>query len=415
MVSFSLRFLMAKKTALLLRRKLPLRRRKQPDLTLTSRIRRRIEPSLHLPLDLVAEILCRLSVKQLSQLRCVCKSWNSLISEDCNFAKKQLRLSTTSSCQDHRHHLFLKSSQFLHLQCPISNIFINSKDATISSYYLKEGKSIGGYVSTCDGILCYMIDNSSVLLFNPSIRSKFIILPSLKFPEETITSISYTLLYDRFVDSYKVIAFNALSTKREISVHILGTDHWRRMQDFPILDSGQSLLDNREGIFVSDSVNWLVSEFIVSLDLENESYQKLSLPVSNVQLRTSRFVTLGTLRGCLSLLLSGKCFADVWIMKEFGNEKSWTKLLTVPYFKEWGVLRINKVLYISEDHQVLMEIFAKCVGEYKYMLVVYDSINNTFQFPEFQNKIYDDMVPEVYVESLISPFYIVNNHSNLPP
>ncbi|PNX83148.1 F-box/kelch-repeat protein, partial [Trifolium pratense] len=227
---------MAKKTALLLRRKLPLRRRKQPDLTLTSRIRRRrIQPSPHLPFDLVVEILCRVSVKQLSQLRCVCKSWNSLISEDSNFAKKQFRLS--SSCEEHRHHLFLKSSEFLHLQCPISNILINSKDVTMSSYYLKEGKSIGGFVSTCD-------------------------------------------------------------------------------------------------------------DFIVSLHLENESYQKLSLPVSNVQLRTSRFVTLGTLRGCLSLVISGKCFADVWIMKEFGNQNSWTKLLTVPYFKKEAcgflVLRISK-------------------------------------------------------------------------
>ncbi|CAJ2641364.1 unnamed protein product [Trifolium pratense] len=239
MVAFCLRFLMAKKTALLLRRKLPLRRRKQPDLTLTSRIRRRrIQPSPHLPFDLVVEILCRVSVKQLSQLRCVCKSWNSLISEDSNFAKKQFRLS--SSCEEHRHHLFLKSSEFLHLQCPISNILINSKDVTMSSYYLKEGKSIGGFVSTCDGILCYKINNSSLVLFNPSIRSKFIILPSLKFPEDT--SISYTLLYDRFVDSYKVIAFNALSTKREVSVHILGTDYWKRIQDFPILHSGQSLL-----------------------------------------------------------------------------------------------------------------------------------------------------------------------------
>jgi hypothetical protein len=92
-------------------------------------------------------------------------------------------------------------------------------------------------------------------------------------------------------------------------------------------------------------------------------------------------------------------------MKEFGNEKSWTKLLTVPYFKAWGLCRLNKVLYISEDDQVLMEIYM-AVTVPTYRVVVYDSINNTFQFPEFQNKIHgnDYMAPEVYVESLISPF-----------
>jgi hypothetical protein len=170
----------------------PLRRRKQPH-----RRRRRIQPqptvTVHLPFDLVAEILCRLSVKQLTQLRCVCKSWNSLISEDSNFAKKHLHLST--SCQG-RHHLILKSTQYLkskqlfHLQCPISTIFI-SKDATMSRYSLsKEGISKGGYVSTCDGILCYEIDNgSSALLFNPSIRNtKSMILPSLIFPDQVFKS-----------------------------------------------------------------------------------------------------------------------------------------------------------------------------------------------------------------------------------
>ncbi|MCI54852.1 F-box/kelch-repeat protein, partial [Trifolium medium] len=45
-----------------------------------------------LPFDLVSEILCRLPVKLLLQLRCLCKSLNSLIS-DPKFAKKHLRLS----------------------------------------------------------------------------------------------------------------------------------------------------------------------------------------------------------------------------------------------------------------------------------------------------------------------------------
>jgi hypothetical protein len=85
-------------------------------------------------------------------------------------------------------------------------------------------------------------------------------------------------------------------------------------------------------------------------------------------------------------------------------------LLTVPYFKEWGLCHLDRVLYISEDDQVLMEIHMvkKKPGQivHTYRVTVYDSINNTFQFPEFQNKIHgnDYMAPEVYVESLISPF-----------
>ncbi|MCH86633.1 F-box/kelch-repeat protein [Trifolium medium] len=53
-------------------------------------------PSLPtLPFDLIPEILSRQPVKLLLQFRCVCKSWNSLIS-DPKFAKKHLSLSTTT-------------------------------------------------------------------------------------------------------------------------------------------------------------------------------------------------------------------------------------------------------------------------------------------------------------------------------
>ncbi|RHN45342.1 putative F-box domain-containing protein [Medicago truncatula] len=56
-------------------------------------------PLPSLPLDLVAEILCRLPVKLLLQFRCVCKSFKSLIS-DHKFGKKHLHCqqsATTSS------------------------------------------------------------------------------------------------------------------------------------------------------------------------------------------------------------------------------------------------------------------------------------------------------------------------------
>jgi len=47
-----------------------------------------------LPFDLIPEILCRLPVELLLQLRCICKSRNSLIN-DCKCAKEHLSLSTT--------------------------------------------------------------------------------------------------------------------------------------------------------------------------------------------------------------------------------------------------------------------------------------------------------------------------------
>jgi hypothetical protein len=75
-----------------------------------------------LPLDIIAEILCGLPVKLLLQLRCVCKSWKSLISNP-KFAKKHLSLST--ACQ-----LYFRSysdplDKYILTSYPLHSIFTN--------------------------------------------------------------------------------------------------------------------------------------------------------------------------------------------------------------------------------------------------------------------------------------------------
>ncbi|XP_058754910.1 F-box/kelch-repeat protein At3g23880-like [Vicia villosa] len=236
------------------------------------------------------------------------------------------------------------------------------------------------------------------MLCNPFIR-KFKILPPLKVPDQSSVEIFYILVHDSFINNYKIIAVNHLSRKIEASVHILGTDHWRRIRNVP---DPNLILESRLGTFVNDSVNWLVCaavRSIVSLDLEKkESYKKFALPVFD---DITSFLTLGTLRGCLSLLFDKRDeFCDVWIMKEYGNEKSWTKLLIVPHMKESHFYGYTKALYISEDDKVLMECMKMGISS----LVVYDSINNNFKIPKFQYKNEGEMTPDVYVESLISPW-----------
>ncbi|XP_058754884.1 F-box/kelch-repeat protein At3g23880-like [Vicia villosa] len=366
-------------------------RRKQPQPTITS---------LHLPFDLVEEeILCRLPVKHLLRLRCVCKPCNSLISSDSNFANKHLRL---SSANYDRHHLILSSPEFVLFHSPISSFF-RSANITMSIYSLRESlnKKIlyANRASTCDGIICFKIDNSSALLCNPSIR-KFKILPLISFSDQGYFQTLYTLYtLVCFTNKYKIIAVYTSSLKKEVHVHTLGTDYWRRIQDYP---GPNFILRARSGTFVNDSVNWLTREsdscaqYIVSLDLEKELYQKLSLPVFDVHFTTSCVTTLGTLRGCLSLFCYRDMFCDVWIMKEYGNQKSWTKLLTVPPMRDCHYYSCSEVFYISKDDQVLMEVMKSGY----FTLVVYDSINNIFKIPNFQNYA---MTPDVYVESLISP------------
>jgi F-box interacting protein len=194
---------------------------------------------------------------------------------------------------------------------------------------------------SCDGILCIHsttnIDERSAVLWNPSIK-KFKRLPPFEY--EWKYSPIYSFGYDHFIDSYKIIVVTSSCFEIrniEVSVHTLGTNYWRRIHEIPI--SGWI---RESGIFVSGTINWMVLDVskirlsaIVSLDLEKETYQMLPQP----DLEGNLWKSLGILRDCLYIFDSNDgMFFDVWIMKEYGNRESWTKLCCVPPMR-------NEVLY----------------------------------------------------------------------
>ncbi|KAI5390680.1 hypothetical protein KIW84_075833, partial [Lathyrus oleraceus] len=115
------------------------------------------------------EILSRLHVKQLINLRCVCKAWNDLISGDSNLAKKHLLVST---CNQDCHHIITSSQhmppEFLLSGSPFTSIFAPTSHPTQFRYPLTEILEIlaqnslyNGRLDTsvCDGILCFRLPN----------------------------------------------------------------------------------------------------------------------------------------------------------------------------------------------------------------------------------------------------------------
>ncbi|CAK8531011.1 unnamed protein product [Lathyrus sativus] len=356
-------------------------------------------PLPSLPFDLVVEILSGLPVRTLMQLRCVCKSWKSLIS-DSEFAKKQLCASMSITS---RHHLILSvRSEFLSMACSLSSFFEEGTTTTMQLEYPPEinQTSIVHLVGSCHGILCFKHDRGRVLLWNPSIR-KFTKLPLLEEAGHH-SSFQFSFGYDNFSDSYKVVAVSCYETyvindiwahKYQVNVHTLGTNSWRKMQDLLyniILDSG---------IFVSGTINWLAWRdwhppgVILSLDFEKESYQELLLP--DFGGLGIDMLDLGMSKDCLLILSHGDTFTDVWLMKEFGNKESWTKLFRVP--TDGGYNIEAWLLYFSEDDQVLVGIYPK--------FVIYNSRDGTFKDRSNQNINSSWVERDVYLESLISPCF----------
>lgn len=156
----------------------------------------------------------------------------------------------------------------------------------------------------------------------------------------------------------------------------MGTDFWKSIPELPF----GAVSVGHSGQFVRGAINWLAynhshHSFIVSFDLEKESYQKILLPDNTTACR------LGVWKDCM-WLISGP---HLWLMKEYGNKESWTKLFTIS-------CDFSRVIDILEDHQVLLKHMDK--------MIVYDFKNHTFKsidFTEFHNVSY----PQVSIESLI--------------
>ena len=201
-------------------------------------------------------------MKLLLQLRYLRKSFNSLIS-DPKFAKKHLRLSTTS------HNLMVTSTknnpgELLLFDSPISSTYSTSRVRQTQHIHLIHREN--GYnpplhswfldVCSCDGIPLFIVGHCIPILWNPSIR-KFNKLPPLDqnhrlrdpFP-------SYSFGYDHFIDNYKVIVIFLVENEgkriNEVRVYTLGTNYWRRIKDLPSSNRFRGF-----EMFLSGIVNWL--------------------------------------------------------------------------------------------------------------------------------------------------------------
>jgi F-box interacting protein len=124
---------------------------------------------------------------------------------------------------------------------PLHSIF-NSVTINATQLHLPFKQQWYSIVGSCHGILCLVVNEHSLILWNHSIR-KFTKLPSLKSPIMD-SYITYGFGYDPLGENYKVVVVFSYDSGNRIletktNVHTLGTNSWRMIEgNFPVTKDG---------------------------------------------------------------------------------------------------------------------------------------------------------------------------------
>ncbi|KAB2623837.1 F-box/kelch-repeat protein [Pyrus ussuriensis x Pyrus communis] len=335
--------------------------------------------------DIIIEILSRLPVRSLLQFRCVCKSWCALISNP-HFVTKHLSHAVLT-CMNNRTFTLFFSSTRIH-----SIVHVALTDQQSDSHVRVTGKELDfpvripdivltRIVGSCNGLICLQVNCNKIIIWNPCTgQSK--VLPKPLYSG----SLFYGFGYDSTTDDYKVIRGSSKTTlgSKEVTIQVfsLKSDSWRRSADD---DHGNYIHLKGKGCFLNGALHWVevsmvASRILCCRCLGNNNYV---------------FVGVGVGKNCLFVYsYSMETDLRIWVMKEYGVAKSWTKVVKISLDQILPDERNEsfKPLCILENDEVLLD--------YKRnILALYNPKGKTFR----NIAVGTQSEVAVYMETLVSP------------
>ncbi|XP_027151024.1 F-box protein CPR1-like [Coffea eugenioides] len=347
----------------------------------------------YIPYHLLAHVLLGLPFDSLLRSRGVSKSWRALV-DSSEFIKMHLhRAQQEANSSNGIKIIALNQNTFytldLDLEAHSSSTSASAKQVNCPSDY--SGNEVR-LIGSCNSLLCLKYPyRREIVLWNPWIQKSWK-LPS--FPVEySMYGRAPFLLgfgYDRVNDDYKVL--NRISSTSlfdtdqsrwcdEVFVYSLKMNTWRRTERFLFKVSDNDCYCTADCILANGALHWFMKErrsngvsYIVSFDLSSEEFRKMSCPRY-----PENYVhqNLRVLNGCLCLVpyykVDGRYAADLWVMEEYGVDKSWAKLtsVTMPLgskFRSLTPLALSKnkrrlLLQIDGEKLVLHDLETKCTTD----------------------------------------------------
>nr|XP_009793218.1 PREDICTED: F-box/kelch-repeat protein At3g23880-like [Nicotiana sylvestris] len=192
---------------------------------------------INIPPELITEILLRLPVKSLLQLRCVSKSWLALISSP-EFIKTHLNICANNKNYTHHRLMVGLSPPEQNLKnCSVSSLLYDSVsiEAINLDYPYKNTHKFPRYpfiVGSVNGLICFSVQGTEFFPWNPSIR-KF-----KKLPDSIgCCSFMFGFGYDELHDDYKIVGIDRYLghdglRHAKAKIFSVNSDSWTSVDNF---------------------------------------------------------------------------------------------------------------------------------------------------------------------------------------
>ncbi|KAL3508928.1 hypothetical protein ACH5RR_028329 [Cinchona calisaya] len=304
----------------------------------------------NLPADVLREILGRLPVKSLVRFRCVCKSWDALIR-----SPEFINLHLNKSEED-KYNIILIMRLIKNAIKNVLSFHSNNEtlDTIAPDLEVPIFPDFGAVLlGPSNGIVC-IVDGDHICLCNPAMR-EFRRLPDCPF--EYLQDFyrdreDLGFGYDPISNDYKVIRLVMLSHVDDYTyqvraeIYSLNTNTWRELVNTP----QQNLYNDSISISFRESLHWPLVDRILTFHLNSEEFTTIEYPDQRVEypgIPRLGVRCLAVLEESLALIT---CICDdsdsnsnylrfvddnkyksidVWLMKEYGVQESWTKMFSM--------------------------------------------------------------------------------------
>lgn len=282
--------------------------------------------------DILFDVLSRIPVKSLLDLKCISKEWHHIISSR-SFIKAQLENNEPILTGFILQEKFMwcnediKTVSYIPVPSVETRTRGNKKVHQMVFNFLPEDVVV---LSSCKGLVCCRscfpcCGEPSLYVCNPS-NKQWIKLEWFAYDRNE--SIALAFDFDPSKDSFDISTkFKLVRVKQVEELHLAfqlyssETGSWRESNE--ICQCGNSLIKNK-GIYIDGVLHWLTDgDQVLTFDVEKELSWLISVPVPSFEFRAIPEACIGESEGKLHYVLISEEGLHVWYLEDY-YEFKWT-------------------------------------------------------------------------------------------